>query len=162
MKTLIVGLGNPMLGDDGVGWKVAEKICQQLPADGPVVVDRLSLGGTCLMEHLIGYNRAILIDAFTSDDEIGSIHIMKLKDIPNYSAFHISSKHDISLWNAIEMGKSLGAFLPEDIVVIRIATQPIHKFTEKLSPCVLAAVPQAVNIALELLKQDFMMYGVKR
>jgi len=54
MKTLIIGLGNPMLGDDGVGWRVAEKVCRELPADESVIVDCLSLGGISLMEHLIG------------------------------------------------------------------------------------------------------------
>ena len=151
MKTLIVGLGNPVLGDDGVGWKVAEKICQQLPADTPVVVDYLSLGGISLMEHLIGYDRAVLIDAFASDEDLGSIHVMKLNDMPNYSAFHVASAHDTSLQNALEMGRSLGAFLPEEITVIGIATKRIYDFSEELSPPVAEAVPQAAKIALELL-----------
>ena len=151
MKTLIVGLGNPVLGDDGVGWKVAEKICQQLPADTPVVVDYLSLGGISLMEHLIGYDRAVLIDAFASDEDLGSIHVMNLNDMPNYSAFHIASAHDTSLQNALEMGRSLGAFLPEQITVIGIATKRIYDFSEELSPPVAEAVPHAAKIALELL-----------
>ena len=151
MKTLIVGLGNPMLGDDGVGWRVAEKVCQQLPADESVVVDCLSLGGISLMEHLIGYDRAILIDAFTSDGELGSIKMMKLKDMPNYSAFHISSTHDTSLQNAIELGSSLGARLPEDIIVIGIVTRRIHDFSDQLSSPVAEALPQVVKIVLDLL-----------
>jgi len=156
MKTLVVGLGNPILGDDGVGWKVAEKIEQQLPHDQAVAVDCLSLGGISLMEHLIGYDRAILIDAFASDEDLGSIHVMKLNDMPNYSAFHISSAHDTSLQNAIEMGKSLGAHLPEDIMVVGIATQRIYDFSEELSPPVAEAIPQAVRIVLDLLKQIVM------
>ena len=151
MKTVIVGLGNPVLGDDGVGWKVAEKICQQLPADTPVVVDYLSLGGISLMEHLIGYDRAVLIDAFASDEDLGSIHVMNLNDMPNYSAFHIASAHDTSLQNALEMGRSLGALLPEQITVIGIATKRIYDFSEELSPPVAEAVPHAAKIALELL-----------
>jgi len=154
MKTLVVGLGNPTLGDDGVGWKVAEKVCQQLPADGSIVVDCLSLGGISLMEHLIGYDRVILIDAFASDDDVGSIHVMKLKDMPNYSAFHISSMHDTSLRNAIELGRSLGAHLPEDIMVIGITTHRIYDFSEELSPAVADALPQAVKIVLDLLEQS--------
>jgi hydrogenase maturation protease len=153
MKTLIVGLGNPILGDDGVGWKVAEKICQQLPGNDSVRVDCLSLGGISLMEHLIGYDRAILIDAFASDDDLGSIHMMKLDDMPSYSAFHIASAHDTSLQNAIEMGRSLGALLPEEIMVVGIATQRIYDFSEELSPPVAEAVPQAARIVLDLLKQ---------
>ena len=157
MKTLIVGLGNPILGDDGVGWKVAEKIEQQFPPVHCVAVDRLSLGGISLMEHLIGYDRAILIDAFASDEDLGSIHVMKLNDMPHYSAFHIASAHDISLQNAIEIGKSLGAYLPEDIMVIGIATRHIYDFSEELSPPVADAMPQVVKIVVDLLKQDVLL-----
>lgn len=156
MKTLIVGLGNPILGDDGVGWKVAEKVCEQLPADEVVEVNCLSLGGISLMEHLIGYDRAILIDAFASDEELGSIQVMKLKDLPNYSAFHISSTHDTSLQNAIEMGRSLGAHLPEDIMVVGISTRRIYDFSEELSQPVAEVVSQVVKIVLDLLKQNAM------
>lgn len=153
MKTLVVGLGNPILGDDGVGWKVAEEIEQHLPDDRSIAVDRLSLGGISLMEHLIGYDRAILIDAFASDEGLGSIHVMKLNDLPNYSAFHISSTHDTSLQNAIEMGHSLGAYLPEEITVVGITTKRIYDFSEELSPPVAEAIPQTVKIVLDLLKQ---------
>ena len=153
MKTLIVGLGNPILGDDGVGWKAAEKICQQLAVDAPVEVVCLSLGGISLMEHLIGFDRAILIDAFASDDNLGSIHVMKLNDMPNYSAFHISSAHDTSLQNAIEIGWSLGAHLPEDIMVVGIATQRIYDFSEEISAPVAAALPQVVKIVLDMVGQ---------
>jgi hydrogenase maturation protease len=135
---------------------VAEKICQQLPADESVVVDYLSLGGISLMEHLIGYDRAVLIDAFASDEDLGSIHVMKLNDMPNYSAFHITSAHDTSLQNAIEMGRSLGAVLPEEITVVGIATHRIYDFSEELSPPVVAAMPQAVKIVLDLVKQNVM------
>ncbi len=154
MKTLVVGLGNPILGDDGVGWKVAEKICQQLPHAETVAVEYLSLGGISLMEHLIGYDRAVLIDAFASDEDLGSIHVMKLSDMPSYSAFHIASVHDMSLQNAIEMGRSLGALLPEEITVIGIATKRIYDFSEELSLPVAEAVPHAAKIALELLQNS--------
>jgi hydrogenase maturation protease len=157
MKTLVVGLGNPILGDDGVGWKVAERIYQQLTADASVEVICLSLGGISLMERLIGFDRAILIDAFASDEDLGSIHVMKLNDMPNYSAFHISSAHDTSLQNAIEMGRSLGAYLPEDIRVVGIATQRIYDFSEEISTPVAAAMPQVVKIVLGLLEQNVMV-----
>lgn len=169
MKTLVLGLGNPILGDDGVGWKVAEGVKKRLslasppdplPAgDGSHVVDVecLSLGGISLMEHLIGYQRTILVDAFALDEPIGSILILKLSDLPNYSAFHTTSAHDTSLQNAIKLGRSMGAQLPEDITVVGIATRRIYDFSEELSPPVAQALPQAVQIVLDLLKQTVTM-----
>ena len=113
-RMLVIGLGNPNLGDDGVGWKVAEELKKRLSPALPVDVDCLSLGGVSLMEHLIGYDCAILIDAFALDEPLGSILVLKLSDLPNYSAFHTTSTHDTSLQNAIELGRSMGAKLPDE------------------------------------------------
>lgn len=151
MKTLIVGLGNPILGDDGVGWKVAEGIKGHLPGDMHVDVECASLGGISLMERLIGYDRAILIDAFAGDDEEGSILVLNLEQLPNYSAFHTTSIHDTSLQNAIRLGKSMGAYLPESITVIGLVTKHIYAFSEDLSPSVARAVPCLIKIVLDLL-----------
>jgi hydrogenase maturation protease len=172
MKTIVIGLGNPILGDDGVGWKVIDEIKKQLtplpspPAPLPsgegcrrrgegneVDFECLSLGGLGLMEHLIGYQRAILVDAFASEDLPGSILILKLSDLPNYSAFHTTSAHDVSLQNALELGKSMGAQLPDDINIVGIVTKRIHDFSEELSTPVADAVPFAAHIVIDLLGQ---------
>jgi hydrogenase maturation protease len=152
-RVLVIGLGNPILGDDGVGWRVAEDVKKQLPPNLLVDVNCLSLGGISLMEHLIGYDRVILIDAFALEDAIGSILILKLSDLPNYSAFHPTSVHDISLRNAIDLGKSMGAHLPDDITVVGIATEHVCDFSKVLSRPVADAVPQASRIVLDLLKK---------
>jgi hydrogenase maturation protease len=154
MKTLVIGLGNPTLGDDGVGWKVAEAVKKQLTPDLPIDIDCVSLGGMSLMEHLIGYQRAILIDAFALEEPIGSILVLKLSELPNYSAFHTTSAHNMSLQNAIKLGRSMGAQLPEDIIVVGITTTHIHDFSEALSWPVAQALPKALHIVLDLLKQD--------
>lgn len=150
-RVLVIGLGNPILGDDGVGWNVAEEVKRQLPPDLPVDVDCLSLGGISLMEHLIGYSHAILIDAFALEEPVGSILILKLSDLPNYSAFHTASAHDTSLQTAIEMGKSMGAQLPDDVTMVGIATKHVCDFSKSLSPPVAETVPQAAKFVLDLL-----------
>jgi hydrogenase maturation protease len=153
MKTLIVGLGNPALGDDGVGWKVVKQVCQNLSDDARVDVNCLSLGGIGLMEHLIGYDRAILVDAFEMDAPVGSISVLKLNQLPNYSAYHIASEHNTSLQKAIELGREMGAHLPDDVMIVGIATERIHEFSEDLSPPVVQVVPCVVNIVLDMLKE---------
>lgn len=165
MKILVVGLGNPILGDDGVGWKVAEEVCKNLPSlhlrhlssieggEGDVVVECLSLGGIGLMEHLIDYDRTILVDAFSSDAPVGSISVLKLSQLPNYSAYHITSAHDTSLQKAMQLGREMGAHLPDDVMVVGIAIEPIHEFSEELSPAVARVVPCVVNIVLDLIRE---------
>jgi hydrogenase maturation protease len=150
-RVLVIGLGNPILGDDGVGWKVAEGVKKLRSPDLLVDVDCLSLGGISLMERLIGYGRVILIDAFALEEPIGSILILKLSDLPHYSAFHTASAHDISLQTAIDLGKSMGAQLTDDVTVVGIATKHVCDFSKSLSPPVAEAVPQAVKFVLDLL-----------
>jgi hydrogenase maturation protease len=154
MKTIIVGLGNPILGDDGVGWKVVQEISQNLPRNVSVGIECLSMGGLGLMEHLIGYDRAILVDAFIVDaEDVGSILIRTLSELPNYSAFHITSTHDTSLQNALQLGREMGAKLPREVIVIGIAIQRISEFGEEISPLVAETVLPAAHIALNYLKE---------
>jgi hydrogenase maturation protease len=160
MKTIVIGLGNPILGDDGVGWHVAEEVKHKLSSPPPphlevdgdrVDVDCYSLGGISLMEHLIGYERVILIDALISEDDPGSITVTKLNELPDYSAFHITSIHDTSLQNAIKLGKSLGAKLPDDVTVVGISAKHVYDFSEELSPSVSKSVSKATDIVINLL-----------
>ncbi len=158
MKTIVIGLGNPILGDDGVGWRVAEEVHQQLDPALHIDVDYVSLGGISLMEHLVGYERVILIDAFFSDEEPGLIRVSRLDEIPNYSAFHITSAHDTSLQNAMKLGRELGADLPEDVMVVGISIKPVYDFSEELSPPVADAIPKATEIVVELATQNIIIH----
>jgi hydrogenase maturation protease len=151
MKTIIIGLGNPILGDDGVGWKVAEQVRKQLSPGLPVDVEFLSLGGISLMEHLIGYERAILIDAIASTHEPGSVITSNLTEMPDYSAFHTTSAHDTSLQNALKLGKAMGADLPEQVSVVGISANRVYDFSEELSLPVAQAISKATQIVIDLL-----------
>jgi hydrogenase maturation protease len=168
MNTIVIGLGNPILGDDGVGWKVAEEVEKQLVSpsprlrhpspggrgaggEGELAVEFLSLGGISLMEHLIGYEHAILIDAVRSDQAPGSIIVWNLSELPDYSAFHTTSAHDTSLQNALRLGRSMGAQLPEEVTIVGIAAHHTYDFGEELSRPVADAIPRAVQIVIRLL-----------
>jgi hydrogenase maturation protease len=155
MKTIVVGLGNPILGDDGIGWRVAQNVRDQIDTD--IDVAFLSVGGMSLMEHLIGYERVILIDALLSDDEPGLIHVAQLDEIPNYSAFHIASAHDTSLQTALQLGRELGAQLPNDVTVVGISINRVYDFSEELSPPVAKAIPKAAEIVINLAMQKIII-----
>ena len=158
MKTIVVGLGNPILGDDGVGWLVADEVKKQLAPELSIDIDCLSLGGISLMERLIGYQCAIIIDAYLSEEEQGSIRTWKLEDLPNHAALHLTSVHDMSLQNAIKLGKQLGAELPEEIIIVGILARHVFDFSDELSPPILSAIPKATQIVVELLMQKITIH----
>ena len=119
-KTLVVGLGNPILGDDGIGWIVANRVEQEID-DPSVKVECVSVGGMRLMEQLVGYDRAIIIDAFvTGKNQPGTLYQFPLEEIPNPTDGHTTSVHDTSLQTALQMGRDMGIHLPKQVQVIGV------------------------------------------
>jgi hydrogenase maturation protease len=157
MRTILVGLGNPILGDDASGWRVVEQVEQQLQKKTPAVrqnidIFRLALGGLGLMERLIGYDRAIIVDAITSGSAApGTVSQQALGDLPDFSAGHTSSAHDTSLANSVRLARQMGLHLPEEILVVGIETRPTFEFSDELTADIAAVIPKAVQTVLELL-----------
>lgn len=171
MKTLVIGLGNPILGDDGVGWKIAERVKERLGSDvrfrlpvrptgskaveylNPVEVDCLSLGGLSLMERMLGYDRVVLVDSMeTGQNLVGSVRRFPLASLPDPMAGHSASAHDTSLITALKTAESLGAEVPKRVDVVAVEAQNVYDFSEELSPIVAAAVPEAVQAVLDLIQ----------
>jgi hydrogenase maturation protease len=153
-KTLVLGLGNPILGDDGVGWRVAEAVQTRLGTlHSPAEVDFASLGGLSLMERMLGYERVILVDCLeTGSRQAGSVESMSLADLANPTAGHSASAHDTSLLTALEAAKTMGAETPSRVDVVTIEAKNTYDFSEQLSPEVAAAVPVATQEVLRLLE----------
>jgi len=162
--TMVVGLGNPILGDDGVGWRVIAEVERRLlaagtgpgaaPSDGSgpgVATACLSLGGLSLMEHLIGYRRAIIVDAVRGAGSPGTIDVLPLEAFAEARSGHVASAHDATLSAALELGRGLGAVLPETVWVVGVKVERLDEFSEALSPAVAGAVPAAAQRVLELL-----------
>ena len=217
--TLVLGLGNPILGDDGVGWRVVEAAQEEwqrrgeddardcltegaAPANDIVIAraaasnpsassrcrrrapaydiviaraaarsnpqragdrfvandaprndtssviefDYVSVGGLALMERLIGYDRAIIVDAISTRDGVpGTVYRLTLDDLPTRNA---GSAHDASLKIALELGRRLGAALPQEVVIIGIEAAGVLDFAESLSPQVAASVGRAAAAVL--------------
>jgi hydrogenase maturation protease len=154
MKTLVIGLGNPILGDDGVGWRVAEEVAKKTAGRPDIEVDCVSLGGLSLMERLTGSERTILVDAiFTGAKPVGTVSNFTLGDLPDLTAGHSASAHDTSLRNALNVGRSMQIELPEDgnVNIVAIEAERVYDFSQELSPAVAQAVPRAIRMVLDLL-----------
>ncbi|MGA2512433.1 MAG: hydrogenase maturation protease [Candidatus Limnocylindrales bacterium] len=158
-RTIVIGLGNPLLGDDGVGWLVADEVegllgtAQRAGRRVPEVeIERLGVGGLRLMECLTGYEAAILVDAAEFPGRpIGEVRSCSLDDLADFAAGHLDSSHDASLKTALALGRGLGAVLPRSIQTVTVQARRTDEFSEKLSPEVSAAIPAAAEIVVELL-----------
>ena len=150
MKTLVIGLGNPILSDDGVGVRVAEEVQSRLPAASQTEVMEVSVGGLTLMEFMIGYDRAIIIDAIQLEHtQPGRIHRMSIDDLRDINPTqHSASPHDTTLITALQMGHEIGLKLPKEIIIFAIEAERVLDFGEELTPAVAAAIPTATTAVL--------------
>ena len=149
MKTLVLGLGNPILTDDGVGVHIARALARG-PSQPDVEIAEASLGGLRLLDTAVGYNRLVLIDAIQAGGPVGWVYQLGLNDMPS---LHSASSHDLNLPAALELGRRLGLVLPEDeaITIVAVEAEDVMTFGEVCTPRVQAAIPQAVQMVLEIL-----------
>ncbi len=154
MPTLIIGLGNPLVTDDSVGLRVAAELRSRLAGRADVEVTEDYWGGLRLMEQMVGYDRAIVVDAICSGAAPGTIHHLAPGDIPTQRS---ASSHDMTLPTALTLGRQAGLRLPADeaIVLVGIEAEDILNFGEACTPAVAAAVSRAVAEVLAVLGQSF-------
>jgi hydrogenase maturation protease len=152
-KTLVIGLGNPILRDDSVGLRVAQLLRDHVEVMQDVEIAEDYWGGLRLMERLIGYDRAVIIDAILTGADPGTLHVLSPEDIPTQRS---ASIHDVNLPTALSFGRQAGAHLPDlqNIALIAIEAADVNTFGETLSPEVEAALPQAVDAVLSILKRE--------
>ena len=150
MKTLILGLGNPLITDDSIGLRVVETLGPRLAGRADVEVSEDYWGGLRLMERMIGFDRAIVIDAIQTGSPPGTIHRLTPDGIPTQRS---ASAHDMNLATALEFGRQAGMHLPpnEAIRLVGIEAEDILTFSERCTPAVEAAIPRAVEAVLEAL-----------
>ena len=145
-KTIVLGIGNPILKDDGVGIHVAEELKKAIDRSD-VKIDTAFTGGMNLLDQMVNHDRAILIDAVKrKDKKPGEVELLPFNEL---SAFHTCNPHDLSLPQAIEMSKKLGEKrIPSDIKLIGVNIGEIPcEFGENLSSEIMQSVPKAVEIA---------------
>ena len=151
MKTLVLGLGNPILTDDGVGPRVARELEGRLNHEATVM--EVSLAGLDMLDLLAGYDRAIIIDAIQTDGgKAGQIYRL---DIEAFNATkHAASPHDVNFATALELGNQLGLALPSQIDIFAIEAADTVRFSEECTPKVTEAIPLCVEMIVQELKGE--------
>jgi hydrogenase maturation protease len=151
-RTLVLGLGNPLLGDDSVGLRVIQALRPRLTAWPGVEVDEECCGGLRLMERMVGFERAILIDAMVSGARPGTVRVLAGDAVPTQ---HSASAHDANLATALALGRQAGAALPAtgDIRVVAIEATECQTFSAECTRDVKASIGCAADAVLTLLSE---------
>ena len=147
MKTLVVGIGSTILGDDGVGVHAARAVRDRVMAAPDIDVDVVELGtaGLALLDLIEGYDQLIVLDAIVTGAAPGTVHRLEGQDVVR--AAHLGAGHDADLPATLAMGeKLLPGQMPKKVTVIGIEALNLTDFSEALSEAVEAGIEAVVRV----------------
>jgi hydrogenase maturation protease len=143
-KTLILGIGNVLMGDEGIGVHIVNRLEEAaLPADTELLDG--GVGSFLLLEPMQKAERVILIDATIDGRPAGSIRRLQPRFSKDYPK--TLTAHDIGLKDLIDafylMGKT------PDVTLFAISIPPLQDMHMELSPELTAIVPEVARMVLE-------------
>jgi hydrogenase maturation protease len=145
---IVIGFGNPLMGDEGVGWYLVERLSHR--ADLPPSIETLQAGTDLLRQagHLHGRERVLLVDAAVDGDGIGTL---KLHDLAARGPCDDGiSVHQPSLARAVNQLRCLEPALERArFTLVSVAVPPGGPGTS-LSPRLQAALPELERLLVEL------------
>ncbi len=152
MRILVLGVGNPILSDDGVGIHVARELSQLGLRD--VKVEELAASGLELLDMVLDFDKVVIIDAIqTSGGTPGQIHILNEEDFEK--SVHGSSPHGINIATAMALGRKIAPErMPKEVVFIAVEAEDLINVKEQLTPKVQAALPDIVKKVEDELRQS--------
>ena len=142
-NVLILGIGNLLLSDEGVGVHAIHCLAKRELPPGVDILDG-GTSGTDLVDHLEGRTRVIVIDAAAGDGPPGTVYRCEARDLLEQEGS--LSLHEFGLADSLHMAEQLGC-APQRVIVLGVQPATMEPGLE-LSPEVAAALPGLIKLAL--------------
>jgi hydrogenase maturation protease len=140
MKTVIIGMGNTIMSDDGVGILVARILKERLADNPEIEVHETPLAGMNLITMLEGFETAFVIDAIETTNPVpGVLHKFDLSELA--ATMHVTSPHGTNLYTAVELGRRCGLQMPQTVTIFAIEIENATIFSSECSPAVECRIP---------------------
>ena len=147
MRTLVLGLGNDLYGDDAAGLEVVRRLRHEAAAGRRLFCDakktdfeECALSGLALLDVITGYDALLIVDTIKKPKpRTGQVRLLEARDL---RALPGPSPHYISVPQTIEIGKRLGLRVPSRIKVVAVEAKNIHRLGEGLSEEMARAMPR--------------------
>lgn len=152
VELLVLGLGNPLLGDDGAGLLLLSEL--QRDASGWAGRVEFLDGGTqglMLLGRVSGHSALLILDAVALGSAPGTVHVLRGWAALGLGSHHAQSAHEGNAAELLAAATLLGE-CPERICVVGIEPANLRSGIV-LSEAVQAALPKAVRMAREVVEE---------
>ena len=145
-RIVVLGIGNLLKGDDGVGVRVIEALeARNLPPEVELVDG--GAGGLTLLVHFEGARALVIVDAVNLGAPPGTVRAFGLGDIEDAGLPVRFSLHEVGILPMLELARQLGQ-LPGEVRIIGVQPERFD-LGDQLSEAVAAAVPEAVEVVMQ-------------
>jgi len=141
-RLAVIGIGNILYGDDGVGVRAAWELAKEPPAPGVDVIDGGSMGVE-LLDFLKAYDAVIIIDAADMNLPAGTVKVFRPEEVKSLKRDDRLSLHSADVLGTIELGKTLGEKLA-DVYIVAVQPEFVGP-REGLSVSAVNALPRAIE-----------------
>jgi len=149
MNVLILGVGNTIMSDDGVGVHAARVARSLLAPPDRIDVEEAEVAGFALLDLLRDRDRVIIIDALDAGTRApGEVIVASLEAFR--PTLHLRTGHEIDLPTAVELGRRMGYRMPPEILLVLVTVQDARTLGETCTPAVERATEPAARKAIEL------------
>jgi len=149
MKTLVLGIGSPIMCDDAIGLRVLQELTR-MKVEG-VDLQEACVSGLDLIEIMMDYDRVIVVDAIIkSGHKPGTIMVLDPQAFGD--TVHGTNPHEANVATTIELGRTLEPErFPKDIKFVAVEVNDVFTVSEEMTPEVEAALESTVEKVLELI-----------
>ena len=149
LPTLVLALGNDILGDDKVALAAAQAV--RLRYSKQIDFRDSAEAGLAMLDIMSGYKRVLLLDSITTGRNVpGTVLEFFRKDFDKVTG---PSPHYAGLPEVLALAKSLGIAFPEEIRILAMEIESPVDFTERLSDEITEALPDYVEKASQILQE---------
>ncbi len=153
---LIIGIGNDILTDDGIGPRLVNDLNKKRLPPG-ITLLQATLGGMELLELIRDFDVVVFIDALKSGNyEPGTVLRFVPKDFEE--TLNLSNIHDIDFLTALELGKRTGMKIPSSITIIAVEIVEDLVFSKDFSPEITLKYPGILHQVQENVEDTLSIY----
>jgi hydrogenase maturation protease len=150
-KTIVLGVGNRLMGDDGFGPRAIEELQKrEVPPD--VELMDAGVGGMAILSWIEGADKVVIIDSVqTNNEPPGTVYRFTDKELPPSDMFMLSL-HDLNLVDTINIGRVVQK-MPDEIVIYGVEVKRVAEFVDGLTPEVEAAMKEVIDLVMEEIRK---------
>jgi hydrogenase maturation protease len=158
VKILVLGMGNDIYGDDGVGLHAVrllkdEWTDQAMPGGSSASVEFVEcvLSGAALLDVIHGYDALVVIDTIIKAEPVtGRIRILDAADIRDFPG---PSPHYVSVPQVLAIGRDIGLAMPKTVLIIAIEAKDLFRLGEGLSEDMRNRLPDILGAAKDVISR---------